>query len=593
MPTLSALRDNLLKLLERESITDEQFEDICFDFGVELDDVTSEYEIKRREQGEEAAKGACKDVIYKIDLPANRYDLVCVEGFATALRVYLGLMGVPKFRCLPPQLTMKVSNSVKNVREFCVCAVLRNLSFNTASYNSFIDLQDKLHQNLARKRTLVSVGTHDLDSISSKGPFRYDAIPRKEIKFIPLTKTEPVTGENFIEEYKKEKHLAKYLHIIENFPNFPLIRDCEDTVLSLPPIINGDKSKITTDTKNVFIEVTATDEHKANIVLNLIVAAFSTYCKEQFTVEAVNVEYEDGRKVVTPDVAPREMNCSIDYINKSIGVELSADQVVEFLAKMMLTATKIDDNNVKVEIPCNRPDVLHPCDIMEDAAIAYGYDNIHKECKPVPTVSIGSQQPVWKLTHQMRTELATAGYNEVLTFSLCSQADAYTRLNKGEPPAKGSAEDVAVHIGNPQTPEFEICRISLLPGLLKTLNCSSSCPLPIKLFEVSDIVLKDTSRDVGCRNQRNVAALYCGTTSGLEEIQGLVDFSMKKLGVKAGDYTVEPSTDPTFFPKRQATILYKGVPIGAFGIIHPKVLGAFDIKFPTSYMEFNLHPFFE
>jgi phenylalanyl-tRNA synthetase beta chain len=56
-----------------------------------------------------------------------------------------------------------------------VCAVLRNITFTEASYKSFIDLQDKLHQNICRKRTLVAIGTHDLDTLAP--PFTYEALP--------------------------------------------------------------------------------------------------------------------------------------------------------------------------------------------------------------------------------------------------------------------------------------------------------------------------------------------------------------------------------------------------------------------------------
>jgi phenylalanyl-tRNA synthetase beta subunit len=59
------------------------------------------------------------------------------------------------------------------IRPFVVCAVLRGVTFNESRYNSFIDLQDKLHQNLCRKRTLVAIGTHDLDTL--QGPFTYEA----------------------------------------------------------------------------------------------------------------------------------------------------------------------------------------------------------------------------------------------------------------------------------------------------------------------------------------------------------------------------------------------------------------------------------
>ena len=164
-------------------------------------------------------------------------------------------------------------------------AVLRGVSFNKARYNSFIDLQDKLHQNLARKRTLASVGTHDLDTI--QGPFRYMARPPQDIKFVPLNQTKEYTAAQLMELYATDSHLKPYLPIIKDSPVYPVIYDAKDVVLSLPPIINGEHSKITLNTKNIFFEVTATDLTKASIVLDTLVTMFSQYCDKPFTVEPV------------------------------------------------------------------------------------------------------------------------------------------------------------------------------------------------------------------------------------------------------------------------------------------------------------------
>lgn len=80
-----------------------------------------------------------------------------------------------------------------------MAAVLRNVSFNQQNYDSFIELQDKLHQNLCRKRTLVAIGTHDLDTL--KGPFRYDARRPTDLKFRPLNQTSEVNGVELMELY--------------------------------------------------------------------------------------------------------------------------------------------------------------------------------------------------------------------------------------------------------------------------------------------------------------------------------------------------------------------------------------------------------
>jgi phenylalanyl-tRNA synthetase beta subunit len=64
---------------------------------------------------------------------------------------------------------------------------------------------------------------------------------------------------------------------------YPIIYDTTRQVLSMPPIINSEHSKITLNTRNVFIEMTATDETKLNVVLNIITTMFSEYCEEPFT----------------------------------------------------------------------------------------------------------------------------------------------------------------------------------------------------------------------------------------------------------------------------------------------------------------------
>ncbi len=86
------------------------------------------------------------------------------------------------------------------VRPFVSGAILRNVKFTQARYESFIALQDKLHQNLARQRTLVAIGTHDLDTI--KGPFTYEALPPEEIQFVPLNQTKSMNAVELMNFYE-------------------------------------------------------------------------------------------------------------------------------------------------------------------------------------------------------------------------------------------------------------------------------------------------------------------------------------------------------------------------------------------------------
>ncbi|KAG0476303.1 hypothetical protein HPP92_013144 [Vanilla planifolia] len=299
MPTVSVGRDLFFQILG-QSYTHQEFEDLCFEFGVELDDVTTEKEIIRKEthlEAEGVGEGE-EEVIYKIEVAANRYDLLCLEGIARALRIFIGKENIPIYRCRDTpflsMLQMNVCEATKEIRPYVVCAVLRGISFDKANYSSFIDLQDKLHQNICRKRSIVAIGTHDLDTI--EGPFTYEALKPQDITFVPLKQAKSFRADELVEFYRSDLKLKKFLHIIENSPVYPVIYDRYRTVLSLPPIINGAHSAISLKTKNVFIECTATDLTKAKIVLNTMVTMFSEYCDTKFEVEPVKVVYPDYRQ---------------------------------------------------------------------------------------------------------------------------------------------------------------------------------------------------------------------------------------------------------------------------------------------------------
>ena len=82
---------------------------------------------------------------------------------------------------------------------------------------------------------------------------------------------------------QKDRHLGRYLHIIRDSPVYPVIYDSNRVVCSLPPIINGDHSKISPKTRNIFIECTALDKTKVEIVVNILVAMFSEYAEKKFS----------------------------------------------------------------------------------------------------------------------------------------------------------------------------------------------------------------------------------------------------------------------------------------------------------------------
>ncbi|CAL5042668.1 unnamed protein product [Urochloa decumbens] len=565
MPTVSVGRDRLYAAIGLTYAL-EEFEALCFEFGIELDDVTTEKAIIRKEKHleDDGEVEGDDEVIYKIEVAANRYDLLCLEGLARALRVFTGTEASPVYRLSAvsrgSMLQMHVKPQTSQIRPYVVCAVLRGVTFDEARYNSFIDLQDKLHQNICRKRTLVAIGTHDLDTLLP--PFTYEALPPDEINFVPLKQEESFRADKLMEFYKSDMKLKKFLHIIENSPVYPVIYDSNRTVLSLPPIINGAHSAINLTTRNVFIECTATDLTKAKIVLNTMVTMFSEYCENKFEVEPVEVVDHDGGKSVYPDLSCYKMEAPLSDILGPIGISLDVKQVVCLLNKMQLQAESHSLKGepwISVSVPPTRSDILHARDLVEDVAIAYGYNNVPKS-KP-KCMTIGGRQPLNRFSDKIRAEVARAGYMEVLTFILSSQEENFDMLNRTDDKSK------AVIIANPRTSEFEI-------------------------FEVGDVVTLDPSRDVGASNNRRLAALYCNRVSGFEEIMGLVDSIVKVVRaphVNFGEKYYVPTNEPEFFPKRQCKIVTSdGKQVGYLGVVHAEVLRKFGIPDPCTFVEMDI-----
>lgn len=635
MPVVS-VSTRLLSSYLNEEVTNEWLDELCFNYGLELDCI--EFDEEQQEN------------VAKIEIPANRPDILCLEGLVIALGCFRGSSGIPFFTLKHAENNQKmiVRRNVATLRPYVLCAVLRNLSFNKDIYKSFIDYQEKLHSNICRKRSLVSIGTHDLDKI--QGPFFYDAKPHNEVKFIPLIGTTEVDGNQLLDLLNKHQQLKKYVPLVENETLLPVITDKNGVVLSVPPLINGSQSKITLDTKNVFIEVTATDYNRAHIVLNQIISAFSFYCNNKFEVEPVTIEYEHctypplphkyqilssgNYHVTTPNVERLEFVIKTHEASNLLGISpiLNPSQTQDLLRKMMIDSEiiKEDEGALKCFVPINRSDILHPVDIVEDIGISYGFNNIELKRQ-----NFCDLEKLNLITEQVKRELSLLGISEALNWALCKHSDCFESLCRTENTELNDLKEdevqydlscPAVVVKDAKTSEFEIVRTTLIPSLLKTIASNKSLPLPQKVFEVGDVVVLDNNTPSGSRNDKRVAIAYCNSSgSGLEEIHGFLDQLLSRLGLVAtyslnepkvihpnvvGMYSLCEVNDPTFLPTRSVKItaqkvdlndsldsidlektkLNKQIVIGMMGVVHPKVLNNFSLTLPTSVLELRLEP---
>ena len=128
----------------------------------------------------------------------------------------------------------------------------------------------------------------------------------------------------------------------------------------------------------------------------------------------------DGTSHISPPISPRSTHASSSYINAATGLSLSREEQSTLLTRMTVSAKPApgDGDALDIEIPCTRPDILHECDIMEDVAIAYGFNNLTRRVPGVNTIA--KPFAINKLGDIIRKECAMAGWTEALPLILVS-----------------------------------------------------------------------------------------------------------------------------------------------------------------------------
>jgi phenylalanyl-tRNA synthetase beta chain len=502
-------------------------------------------EIERREEDH-------ADVEFFPDRP----DLFSVEGAARAMRGFLGIeTGMPRYTVKPSGIKFTIDPNLATIRPCLGSAVIRNVSFDDQSILSIMALQEALHWAVGRGRSKVAIGIHDLDTITP--PFHYRAAPRSR-KFVPLDFDRELTMDEILTEHPKGRDYAK---IVRDFPLFPLIVDDEDHVCSFPPIINGERTRVTTSTKNILLDTTGTDQKAVNVAVNIICTAMA---EAGATIESVEIN-----DVQTPTLAFAERTVSVRECCDLIGVELTAPEMATLLEKMRFGAQPVGKDRVRVQVPCYRADIMHDWDIFEDVAIAYGYENFAVEISP--TFAIGRAHPVMVIAGQVRAILSGLGYLEMMPFTLTNERVLYDAMQRERSPH-------ALAVMHPISEEHTIVRTDILPLLLEMLQVNRRRELPQRLYATGDVI-------IDLKTAQRVSAVSTHGVADFSEAYASTDATLRELGIM---YTVQESTDPAFINGRRADIIVGGKKVGVFGEIHPAVLIKFELEHPVAAFELDL-----
>jgi phenylalanyl-tRNA synthetase beta chain len=486
----------------------------------------------------------------------DRPDLFSTEGVARAMRGFLGIeTGPVTYEVKPSGVSFTIDPALKEIRPFLGSAVIRGLSLSEEAIQSLMGLQEALHWAIGRGRKKMAIGLHDLDKITP--PFRYCAA-EKSRSFVPLDFTEPMTMEQMLDEHPKGR---AYAHLVREHPRYPLIVDAEDRVCSFPPIINGDLTRVTTETKNILLDTTGTDRRAVEVTVKIVCAAL---VEAGGTIESVTI---DG--VESPDLSPSVRTVSVDEGNKLLGLSLTAPEMATLLEKMRFKATPDGTDRIRVEVPCYRADIMHDWDIFEDVAVAYGYENF--DATLPETSTIGEQSQVSEIGGAVREIMTGLGYHEVMPFTLTSETVTYDLMQRERSPT-------ALHLLHPITEDQTIVRTDLLPLLLELLQMNRYRELPQRIFCTGDVV-------EGISTHQKAAAVSCHGAADFSEAYAAADALCRDLNLS---YTTAESTDPAFIDGRRGDIIVDGTAVGVFGEISPRVILGFELDHPIAAVELDL-----
>jgi phenylalanyl-tRNA synthetase beta chain len=599
MPVVDVNPDELRDLTGHDEKSDDELIDDLFALGLEFEGRTEEGDLQ-------------------LEFAPDRLDRLSVEGVARSLRYQYGDdRGVYVPGTNDPDWTIEVEESVPDERPYVTGAVIRGVDLDEDALDSLIQLQEKLHATMGRKRAKGAIGIHDLTMLKGEvatgdeegragelgKSITYRGVEPGGDRFVPLDSDAEMTPEEVLRSHPTGE---TYADLVAEYERYPAIYD-DIGLFSFPPVINGRRTEVSTDSRDLFVELTGTDQWTIDHMCNIICYALDARGAK---VEEVEVEYPD-RTLRRPDFEIKQKTVTHDRIESMLGIDLSAERVVDLLERSGLDAeteevgddvsdssdsearqTKSDGEIAyEVEIPPYRVDVLHPLDVVDDVGRAYGFNELEPRYPDVGTV--GGRHDRSELEDAVRELLVGLGFEDMLSFHMISEAENFDRMGVSRPDeADGERPDDDVlgvsepaTILEPYSEDYTMLRTWVLPSLLMVLENNTHRGYPQDLAEVGLAARVDESENTGVAEWRSVAGVLARHDASYEDAKARLQAIARNFDADLAT----PATDhPTFIDGRAAAVVLDGERVGVIGEVHPEVLVEHDLELPVAVFEFRL-----
>lgn len=497
-----------------------------------------------------------------VEIFPNRPDLLSDQGFARALGSFMGIKtGLKKFNVTRSEHKLIVEPSVKEVRPYTACAIVKGINFSEEKIKEVIQIQEKLHITYGRNRKKVAIGIYPFEKI--KTPIRFVAMKPEDIHFRPLEFPRELNGRQILSQHPTGR---EYGHLLEGQAKFPIFIDAQDKILSMPPIINShDVGKIDQTTRDVFIECSGFDYDVLSKCLNMIVTALADMGGAIYSME---IDFY-GKKVVSPNLSPAEFKVNLGYINKRLGLRLKEKDIKQLFERMGHGYTQ-----GKVSVAAYRADIMHQADLAEDIAIAYGYENFSEELPKISTIA--SEDKLENFKRKVSEIMAGQGLLECNVYHLTNKEYQMKLMNfNGEP----------IELSNALNLEYNVLTSWLIPSLMSVLRNNKHNDYPHNIYTISRTFKKSNITETGVGEEEKLASCLCSDTADYTRIRQVMDYLLRMLGIK---FQVEETSHTSFIAGRVGKVVAGDKEIGIIGEVHPQVIGNWSIELPVCAFELNL-----
>jgi len=527
-------------------------------------------------------EGDTEDGAFQLELAPDRLDRLSVEGVARSLRYQYGDdrgVAVPKTNA--PDWTYVVEEAVPEARPYVTGAVIRGASLSEAELQSLLQLQEKLHATMGRDRAKGAIGIHDLTMLKGQtaaddgsNSITYTGIDPDGDTFVPLDSEAELTPGEVLTEHPVGD---KYAPLVEDYDRMPAIYDAIG-LFSFPPVINGRRTEVETESRDLLVELTGTDQWTIDHMCNIICYALDA---RGATIERVTVDYPD-RELERPDFTVEHKTVTHDRIEGILGIELGTDQVVDLVERSGLDIEPTGADAYEVGIPPYRVDVLHPLDVIDDLGRAYGFNDLQPRYPDVSTV--GGRHERSRLERATREVLVGLGFEDLLNFYLIGEAPNYDRMGIA-PDFEGMGGGDPARITEPYSTDYAMVRTWALPSLLLVLEHNTHRAYPQDLAEIGLAARVDPETPTGVAEWRTVAGVLARTDASYDDAKGRLQGLVKRFGA---DLETPPTDHPTFIDGRAADVVLDGDLAGVIGEIDPAVLVEHDLELPVAAFELRL-----